>query len=305
MFDTTTLQIDGYPYIIQQLHHKAEAVEAPRVVIVAYQPTQQAQALLRTCLDSIRSNTPQPHEVWVIDNNSPLAHTTWLYERDDINVVLNRTEPIPPEKRKWYAQILGRLTKHYNQRTWGSYANAIGLEIAVRLIEPQSRYLMTLHMDTMVCHPNWLAFLQSKLVGNIAAAGMRLDHGRTSEGVLHVLGYLVDFQIFRRLKLNFFPALPKFDVGDRVTVELRKAGYTVFSCRNAFTDPEVEELFPASSPLKQLSIDRVFDDVGNLIFLHLGRGVRKSSGDPSRGLSIEEWVRLADETLLVGIQQTT
>lgn len=297
MLDTTTLQIDGHNYSIQQLQRKAEPVAAPRLVIVAYQPTQQAQALLRTCLDSIRANTPQPHEVWVVDNHSPVENTRWLHQRDDINVVLNRTEPIPPEKRKWYAQLLGRLTQNYNQRTWGSYANAIGLEIAVRLIDPQSHYLMTLHMDTMVCHPNWLAFLQSKLVGNVAAAGMRLDCARVPEGVLHVLGYLVDFQIFRQLKLNFFPTLPALDIGDRVTVELRKAGYRVFACRNAFTDPEAEGMLPASSPFKQLPIDRVFDDTGNLIFLHLGRGVRKAAGDPARGISTEEWMRLGQAYL--------
>ena len=112
MFDATTLQIDGHPYTIQQRRHKAEAIEAPRLVIVAYQPTQQAQALLRACLDSIRANTPQPHEVWVVDNNSPLENTTWLHERADMNLVLNRTEPIPPEK----AQVVCATAQAANQK---------------------------------------------------------------------------------------------------------------------------------------------------------------------------------------------
>ena len=292
MLETTTLSIEHYPYSIQQVRHKTEASTAPRIVIVAYQPTAQAQTLLRACLDSIRANTPQPHEVWVVDNHSPAAYTAWLLERDDVNVVFNRSEPIPPEKRTWAARTVGWLTRNYNQRTWGSYANAIGLEIATRLIEPQTRALVSLHMDTLVCHPDWLPFLQSKLVGNVAAAGVRLDRARVPAGVLHVLGYLVDFQLFQQLQLDFFPALPGLDVGDRVSVALRQAGYEVFACRNAFTEPEVEALIPASSPLKHLPIDRAFDDDGNLIFLHLGRGVRKSAGDPTRGVSIEEWGRL-------------
>lgn len=292
MLETTTLTIEHYPYTLQQARHKVESSTAPRIVIVSYQPTAQAQSLLRACLDSIRANTPQPHEVWVVDNNSPAEHTAWLLEREDVNVVLNRTEPIPPEKRTWSARAVGWLTRNYNQRTWGSYANAIGLEIAARLIDPQTRYLVTLHMDTLVCDPNWLPFLQAKVVDNVAAAGVRLDRARVPDGVLHVLGYLVDFQRFQQLQLNFFPALPGLDVGDRVTVALRQAGYEVFACRNAFTEPNIAALIPDASPLKLLPIDRAFDDDGNLIFLHLGRGVRKSAGDPTRGVSIEEWGRL-------------
>ena len=87
---------------------------------------------------------------------------------------------------------------------------------------------MTLHMDTMPCRTGWLSFLQSELGDGIGAAGVRMDRARTPEGVLHVLGCLVDFQLFRRLKLDFLPQLPQYDVGDRVTRALREAGYGVF-----------------------------------------------------------------------------
>ena len=137
----------------------------------------------------------------------------------------------------------------------------------------------------------------------MAASGVRLEHGRVKEGVLHVLGYLVDFQLFQQLALDFLPALPALDVGDRVTVRLRQAGYSVFACRNTLYEPDLENLLADGSSFKRLPVDRSLDDNNNVIFLHQGRGVRKSTGETVRGLSTEEWVRFADEILLAGIRQ--
>lgn len=293
------IYVDNRAYTIQLYRRVTQPVTAPRLVVVSYQPNPLAQQILRVCIQVIQHLTPEPHELWVVDNNSPLKHIDWLLKSDNINVVLNRTEPLPPQARTMLGRLMG-LSKHKrNQQGRGSYANAIALEMAARLIEPQSRYLMTLHMDTMPCHVKWLPFLLSKLQGNIAAVGVRLDKARTPEGILHVLGYMVDFQVFQRLQLNFLPQLPKYDVGDRVTVALREAGYDVWACPNTLWEPELVNKIPASSPLRHLHVDRSFDDEGNVIFLHLGRGIAKSvSGHvPTGRTSPEQWIRFAREML--------
>jgi hypothetical protein len=174
----------------------------------------------------------------------------------------------------------------------------VGLELAVRLIDPGTHYLMSMHMDAMPCHVGWLSFLKSKLCNGVGAAGVRMDKTRTAEGVLHVLGYMVDFRLFRELKLDFFPELPDLDVGDKVTIRLRQAGYEVFVCPNTVWEAQLAEAIPLSSPLRDLHVDRSFDDDGNLIFLHLGRGVRKSAGEHKRGPSPADWIRIAREHLL-------
>ena len=120
-----------------------------------------------------------------------------------------------------------------------------------------------------------------------------MDNTRTRDGVLHVLGYMVDFQVFRKLELNFFPNLPDYDVGDEVTVKLREAGYDVFACRNSLWNPDLVSLIPDSSVLRHLNVDRSFDDDDDVIFLHLGRGVRRSSGNHTRGVTIEGWLSAA------------
>ena len=115
---------------------------------------------------------------------------------------------------------------------------------------------------------------------------------------MHVLGCLVDFQLFRQLNLDFLPRLPQYDVGDRVTVALREAGYGVFACRNTLWDAELVHAIPPSSPLRLLNVDRSIDDEGHVIFLHLGRGIRKSFGESGAGTTPEEWVNFAEEHLL-------
>jgi len=289
------LNVDGRTYAVQVFKRVTQPGKVPRLVIPAYQPNQMASGILRVCIQAIQHHTPEPHELWVVDSNSPKNNLDWLLEWPDINLVLNRTEPVPPEGRRF--EFIWCLLR--GQRHWGSYANAIGLELATRLIDPRAKYLMTLHMDTMPCHVGWLSFLQSALGPRVRAAGVRMDRLRVPEGVLHVLGYLVDFQLFRHLHLNFLPQLPDYDVGDRVTVMLRKAGYDVFACRNTHTDPELVDRIPSSSPLRGLYVDRTFDTSGNVIFLHLGRGVNKAAGTIYAGKTTpEEWTCFADRHLL-------
>lgn len=293
------IHVDGRSYTVQITRKSERPPEAPRIVVISHLRNDTAVNLLRVCISSVAHHTPEPHELWVVDNNSPLEYVEWLAEWPEINLVMNRTEPVPPEMIESDAAV----AEAPMQQNWGSYANAVGLELAKRVIDPTSLYFMSMHMDAMPCKSHWLTFLSSKITSRdrdgsfdatpVAAAGVRMDRTRTPEGVLHVLGYIVDFQLFKTLDLNFFPALPALDVGDRVTIELRKAGYEVFACRNTLWNPELKTLIPDSSPWKNLHVDRSLDDDGNLIFAHLGRGLRRSSGVQSAGVSVEEFIKAA------------
>ena len=288
------IALDGLVYRIELARNVALPPDAPRLVVVSHVQNSTAKELLRVCLSAIRRFTPEPHELWVVDNNSPMENLNELLLFDDLNVVLNRTEPLPPEARN----LDDGASACISQRNWGSYANAVGLELAARLIDPRSRYFMSLHMDALPCRAGWLSFMQSKLSDGAAATGVRMDTTRTPEGVLHVLGYMVDFQLFKQLGLSFFPELPRLDVGDNVTIKLRESGYRVFACANTVWEPDLVTRIPSSSPLRDLHVDRSFDDSGNVIFLHLGRGLRRSSGEHRKGTTAEAWIDFVDTVLL-------
>lgn len=288
------IPIDGRNYAVKVIRKVTAPPEAPRLVVVSHLPNHASIWLLETCLRSIQSFTPESHELWVVDNNSPESNLASLVQWPDVNIVLNRTEPLPPD----VCSADNPGSENGNQKQWGSYANGLALELAVRLIDPQARYLMSLHMDALPCRSGWLTFLVSKIGPEVGAAGVRMDRTRTPEGVLHVLGYVVDFQLFKKLGLDYFPELPRLDTGDKITTGLRQAGYQVFSCPNTVWEPELAANIPPSSPLSSINVDRAFDDEGNVIFLHLGRGLRKTTGEHNRGPTVEEWVRVINDSIL-------
>lgn len=284
----TEIPLDGLTYrvLLKKQIHKDPDV--PRIIIPAYQPNQTAVQILQTCLQSIQICTdPQEFELWVIDNCSPSSNTKWLLEWPDINVALCLSQPLPPEQRG----LLSRLLFWKTQKNWGSYANAIGLEIGMRLIDPDCKYLLTMHMDTMACHPDWLKVFQSMLNDRVRAAGVCMEHLRHPDGVLHVLGLLADFQKMKELKVDFFPDLPQVDVGDKVTLIFREAGLEVKECRNTYKMAEVVECLSDDSPFRQFNVMRVLDDKDRVIFMHLGRGIRKSDNTyVGETAAAEEWI---------------
>lgn len=291
--ELVTIPLEGMEYHVAVYRRVSLPPAAPRIVMVSRLDNPTAAVLLETCLSAVQCFTPEPHELWVIDNNSQTGFLEKVLERPDVNFALNRTEPVEPAARA----AGGADFAPGSQQQWGSYANAAALEIAVRLIDPATRILVTMHMDSAPCRVTWLGYLLSKCNERVRAAGVRLDRSRVPQGVLHVLGYAVDFQLFQALNLNFWPALPDLDVGDRVTVALREAGYDVFACRNTLWEPELVERIPADHPLRNLAVDRSFDDEDHVIFLHLGRGVRKATGEHRQGTLIHEYVDILQKLL--------
>lgn len=278
MMEKRAIMVDGREYKITVLRKCRMPPDAPRLVIVSYQPNSIARELLKACLDSIQKYTHEPHELWVIDNCSPKENIEWLLKYPDLNVVLNHNKYVKD----------------------GSYDNGVALEIAKNVIEPESKYLMSLHMDTMLCKEGWLIYLLSKFNKDIRAVGVRMDKARTPEGVLHILGAIFDFQLIRDLKLSFMPQLPDYDVGDLITIGLKKAGYEVFACNNTFTNPDLIQKIHPTSIFQDLFCDHAFNDKDKVFFLHLGRGIVKSNREyiNKNKTSPEQWINFAKNVVL-------
>lgn len=287
------VSVDGASYDLEVVQRVSLPVSAPRLLIVSYLPAEDSFDILRVCVQAIQKFTPEAHEIWIVDNCSPRSQSDRLFEFSNVNLVFNHTKPYPRNLR-WKRYFGGK----YKQQDWGSYSNAVALELGRSVIDPETQLLMTMHMDVMPCRVGWLSFLMSKLNDQVKAAGVRLDKARVPAGILHVLGYLVDFQLFSQMKLDFFPDLPAFDVGDLAIFKLRDSGYDIHACPNSLWDETLVDSLPPDSPFRLLRVDRSFDDSGNVIYLHLGRGVRKSSGEAVNGVSTEEWIKFADGYLL-------
>jgi len=291
------LSIDGNIYHAHVLRRVTEGREAPRLVIVCYNATPIAREMTRVCIQSIQRFTDTPYELWVVDNDSPLEYVDWICQQPNINLILNRTTPSP--KPRGVLERLGiKRRARTEQLSAGSYANAVGLELAVQIIDPELHYMFVMHNDVLVCKSGWLSFLMSKLDERVRGAAVSHDPARIN--AMHASGFLFDFSLFRPLNMSFLPSLPDYDVGDLVAIRLREAGYDYYVCKNTFNHPETIELIDPSDPLREMYCDRVFNDDGNVIYLHLGRGTPKATGiynKPGKTYP-EQWISYAEEHLL-------
>ncbi|MDR2051740.1 MAG: methyltransferase domain-containing protein [Deltaproteobacteria bacterium] len=273
---TRKLQLDGAEYsLVLRERHPAPSGGEPVLCLVSYLPNRAATDIIRIAVESIRKYTTSPYSLWVVDNASPPEHLEWLRGQRDITLVENLT---PPKEA-------------------GSYANAAALEICRRLIPPETARFMALHQDILACKAGWLEYLLSKFSEKIRAVGVREDKVRVPEGILHVLGYIIDFQLFKELKLDFYPRLPGYDAGDLAIHALRQAGYEYFAAPNTMWRPELAATLP--EPYSGLGFDRALDDAGDVFFMHLGRGSLKTSPGfaQDEGKSLARWRAFARETL--------
>jgi hypothetical protein len=306
MMKKKIVKIDGRKYKLSVIERETHDVDVPRIIIPVYMPNAVAINLTRVCIESILKNTQETHEIWVIDNNSPREYTKWLCGYPQVNIVYNATEPRNPFVTK-KSRIGCFVRRRGDQLLDGSYANAIALEIGTKCISSATRYVFTMHSDTLVLKRGWLSFLISKLSDTVKIAGYSQDPYRVQ--ALHIAGLMIDFQVFRELSLTFlpnvwqerYPDMPSYDVGDWITVGIRNSGYGMYICKNTYNSPQLEETIPKDSFLRELrSVNRSFDDEGHVFYLHLGRGISKAIDIfSSQGkTSPEQWIDYADQHVL-------
>jgi glycosyltransferase involved in cell wall biosynthesis len=263
------IKIDSNYYDVY-LKKKIDSPEtSPRIVVVSYQPNKESSELLKLCIASIKKFTDTDYELWIVDNNSPEEYIKWINSVNDINIAYIRTEP----------------------KEGASFANGVALEVAAGLINQNTRYLVCFHEDIAVCRYGWLNYMISRMDGKIKAAGFRLTRARVPQGVLHVCGYIIDFQIFKELNLSFLPELPQFDVGDKAIHLLRENGFDIFHTPNTFDNPDLINLIPETMDMHNLNVTRSFNDKNEVIYMHLGRGIPKVKGEykNKEKSSAEEW----------------
>lgn len=282
--------VGGTAYDLEVIDRSTtRAADAVAIVM----PCHEAFELTRTSLEAIRRFTDVPHEVWVVDNASSKATVERLRSETDANLLLNRTAPW---KR---GGLLARFTPWYRSTGGGSIANGTALELAASVVT--RRWMWVMHNDALPCKRGWLTFFRSKLSDRVRGAAAHHDPIRMH--AMHQSGFLFDFSLFRQLHMSFLPNIPEYDAGDLVTIRLREAGYDVFIAENSTNRPELRRRLPESHWLKRIPGDIAFDDAGEIVYVHVGRGTLRYSRPRSRQakqLSLDGWVGLVRTNVLGG-----
>lgn len=255
-----TLSVDEHSYDCE-IHQNItpKNYEVPRIVLVSYQPNEALRELVECAIQSLLFYSGDQVELWIVDNFTGTNNSKWLTKyNDQLNIIFLKNHP---------------------KEKCGSYANALGIEAFLEYYNQiDFNFLGSLHQDICVTRFDWLDVILEKFADGFAAVGTRCDTGRVKEGVLHPLGCFYNYELIKKHELSFWPNLPNFDFADLVSVNLRKLGYRIFYFDNTIWDERAKNALNASrSKFMDISVDRSLNDKKFVFFMHLGRGVVKTS----------------------------
>lgn len=311
---TSMLDLESVQYQYRVWGEQKQGADVVQIMVPVHIFNNESLELAEVCIESIKTNTPEAHNLLIIDNNSEERYKVALREKKGITLVENLTEPLDPTFSpkgplafavRNIKEKLG-LRDARSQKENGAYANAVGLELGCAVIDQRSQWVFTMHSDSLALNKGWLSFLQSKTNGKVRAVSCWRDKLRVK--ALHVGGLLFDYSLFRALDLNFLPnirnsrtqELPEYDVGDLISLKIQDAGFELYCCQNTYNQPELVRHLPEDHPLRDLHSDRCLNDERQVFFAHLGRGTPKASGEYRKKgkTSAEEWITFAKEHVL-------
>jgi hypothetical protein len=232
--------------------------------------------LLRIALRSIEKFAPDS-KVIVVDVGSPLH--SGLVRESEFREVAFRYEAWFP--KSWFGvsavEKITRKSLGLKPPRQGSLVNGYTLNLGLQTLEeiPEVDYFMTVQTDIMFTSHRLLDLLRNMVTGNVAAAGVRgQSNFDKSEETLHSLGCLWRRDAFKSLSANFLPDFPNFDVGEHAIHLAREKGFQIASLINSYSNKsQTDQLDPSRS---SWDFDKTYSSSGELVFLHLGRGIPKS-----------------------------
>lgn len=172
---------------------------------------------------------------------------------------------------------------------WDSLLNAIGVDIGSRFVWTDFGFVC--HNDVLACRRGWLRHLEERMEGNVRGAAFLRDNGRIN--AMHVSGYLYDARLYDRSVADWYPVSGGWDVGDHYTQFLRDGGHDYHVCPCTHNDSSLAtQSDPTLAWQSQIRADRCLDESGNVLYMHMGRGSRKSIGEYSQPgkTTHDEWV---------------
>lgn len=272
--------VDYREISISDFERVSNGVEQDLVIVVSgYQPNKKASFLLRNCLTSIEENLGRPAEVWVVDLAwKPRKWTVTQSDFPEVNWLTFSGKVRFSEKPKWHETVANEVFR-LPVPGQGAISNGLGIDMVLRLLEERTwppELFLTLHMDTQVLSKTFFPALLSKMKNRVAVVGARTQLNQSKEHrIVHPLGGLWSYKVLRSLDTSFLPIRGFMDVGEMAVYCCVEKGYEIDGLENSYSSPDLAKRSNYTIPGFEKA-DLVFDLEGELAFVHLGRGVRKS-----------------------------
>ena len=178
----------------------------------------------------------------------------------------------------------------------GSDANASGIMMGLEFV--MSDYVFICHCDVCVTSKEFFKSCLEKLKEGYKLVGTCLDPSRIN--AIHISGLFVETKLAK--DVSYYPVVKDgqmtHDVGDLLTQKCRDEKIKHYSFTNTFnTPPLAKQCNPEK--YRDFHVDRCLDDKGNVMFMHLGRGIEKQFGKyykPNR-VYFPQWVDFCENII--------
>lgn len=273
------------------------------LVISSYQPNKKSSQLLRIAIDSMLKFKPDYADIWVIDVGSPYSkYMVMPKEYSNVNFIFTDYTPRSSSELSLKKRFYNKTFNIESPRN-GSIASGWTLDFAIRSfneIKYYPKYFFTLHMDIMFTNKNIIPYMLSLFEKKTAAVGVLKQKNISKQyDILHSLGCLWNYDILLKHNLLMETKFPKFDVGEFAIFQSINYGYSLKNLECSYNNMSLENNF--SNKYKSLpGVDRSIDNEGNVIFMHLGRGVSKSEGLYWKNgkTTVEDWAHWFNSNIL-------
>ena len=268
------------------------------IIITSRNINFQSYQMTSQLVESILKYTKQEFNLWIIDNNGKKEYLENFLKFKNINLISIRSKLV------WKRFKLNFLRFKKYKIDSGSYNNAAMLEVASIFIDNNTKYFLSLHNDIIISSSNWLEFLMEKISEKNSVVGIMRDKLRVN--AIHQSGLLFDYQLFKKLKLDFWPQFyplsvskVKYDVGDKITTEFKKKGLNSFFCNNTYNF-DIDDSLIKNNIFQNIYVDKILNNNNELIMAHQGRGYMKSINNYTRNknkISVKQWNQICKNFL--------
>jgi hypothetical protein len=232
-------------------------------------PSFHSEALTKTCIRSFILFCPTDIQIQyiIVENSNDVSY------KDDIVSM--------DENIKWI---------NNETRLLGSEANAEAIEIG--LIHADCEMVFMCHCDTCVTSEKFLRCLVSKCNDGFSVVGTRFSNSPIEINPLHISGLLADVNLSKMVKYapRYKNGIQFLDVGDSLTQYCVQNKIKTYCFRNTYNSQDLIDVI--EEKYRGFCVDRCIDDFGNVIFMHLGRGIPKTNGTyqkPNK-VALNDWV---------------
>lgn len=272
------------------------------LIVATYQPNEKASKLLRVCIDSFLKINRNNLSLWVVDVGSP-SHKNLVRPDDysEVNFILSDHIPRSWSGIPFRKKIISKLLLKKKPRN-GSFANGWTLNLAHKIFQEinyNPEYLMTLQSDIIFTKKTIIEELLAMFDKETAAVGVReqLNYGKKVK-ILHSLGCLWKYKVLKSIGCDFMPNMPEWDVGEKLISKAFKFGYKTKSLECTFSNTDAFKKINDEEVRNLENIDRCLNENGEILFMHLGRGITNTKkGFSRKGLTIERWEEICNRLI--------